>query len=196
MNALISGLDLVLAVLRTTLFAAALVVAGGAALSWGVRTRRLSPFGAVGRFVRGAVDPLFVPAERRLLRSGGRPTHAPWWTLGAFVVGAIVVLSLLGFLRGQLIGAALAVGAGPIGIVRLLVVWTFAALQIALLVRVVASWVQLSPYSPWVRWAFALTEWFMRPLRQLLPTLGPIDLSPLVAYFGLSILQRLVLGLL
>jgi YggT family protein len=45
-----------------------------------------------------------------------------------------------------------------------------------------------------VRWAFVLTEWFMAPLRRVVPSLGMIDITPIIAYFALSILEGVVLG--
>lgn len=41
-----------------------------------------------------------------------------------------------------------------------------------------------------------LTEWFLAPLRNVIPTIGMIDISVLVAYFGLGIVESLVLGVL
>jgi YggT family protein len=178
-----------LGVLRTVLLVAAIAVTGAAALSWAVRTRRISPFSGVARLVRGRVDPLFAPMERRVVRAGGQPAHAPWWTVAAVVVAGIVLLSLLGFVRNELLGAFYAVQAGPRGLWVLAVAWTFGVLKLALFARVISSWFQLSPYSPWIRWAFVLTEWMLAPLRRVIPTLGMIDVTPLVAYFGLSILQ-------
>jgi YggT family protein len=188
-------LDAFLQVLRTALFAGGVTVAVLAGASWAARTRRINPFGTPARLIRNRVDPLFVPMERRLVRMGGRPTTAPWWTLALVVVGGIVLLSLLGFVRDQLLFATMALGAGPRGLLALLVRWTFAVLRIALLVRVISSWFQLGPYSPWVRWAFALTEWFLGPLRQVIPNLGMIDITPIVAYFGLSLLEGVLLRL-
>jgi YggT family protein len=46
-----------------------------------------------------------------------------------------------------------------------------------------------------VRWAFALTEPILRPLRQIVPTLGMIDITPIVAYFVLYLLENLLLGM-
>ena len=77
----------------------------------------------------------------------------------------------------------------------LLVHWTFTLLQIALLVRVISSWFQISPYSGWVRWSFALTEWMLAPMRQIIPTLGMIDITPIIAYFVLRLLEGLITGL-
>src|SRR5207249_11156842 len=57
-------------------FAASVLVA---LASWLVRTRRISPFSALGRTLRAASDPLIRPVEARLVRAGGNPVHAGWW---------------------------------------------------------------------------------------------------------------------
>ncbi|MFP5354025.1 MAG: hypothetical protein ACLGIK_02570, partial [Gemmatimonadota bacterium] len=74
------------------------------AVDWLVRTRRLNPFGGVARFFRQSVEPLMAPVERQIVRAGGVPTSAPWWALGAAVVGGIVFLSLFDFVRSQVAG--------------------------------------------------------------------------------------------
>jgi YggT family protein len=194
---MLSMFDVVLSVLRVTIFvlgAAALVVFG---IDWLVRTRRISPFGTVARFFRRVVDPLIVPVERRVVRSGGLPASAPWWALVVVVLGGLVLLALLEFLRGQVAFAAAAGGAGARGVLAVLITWTFGILQLALIVRVISSWVRLSEFSRWVRWTIPLTEWLLRPLRNLIPPLaGTIDLSPLVAFLVLVVGKSLLLSLL
>ena len=192
MNSLLVAFDALLRVLRPTLFALAVVVALVCLVDWLVRTRRLNPFGPVARFFRASISPLMAPVERRVVRSGGLPSSAPWWTLAAVVLGGIVVLSLLGFLRGQLVSVAGAMSGGPSSIVWLLVSWTFAILRLALMVRVFSSFVRISPYSPWIRWSYVLSEPMLRPLRQIIPTLGMFDLTPIVAYLLLGVLESLI----
>jgi YggT family protein len=188
------ALDALINILRPALFVVAAGVAALAGLAYLVRTRRLNPFGQVGRFVRGSVDPLFGPMERRVVRYGGRPAAAPWWTVALVAVAGIVLLSALGFVRDQILTAGAALSRGPSGLVVLLVHWTFAVLQIALLVRVLSSWFAGSAHSPWVRWTYPLTDWLLRPLRRIIPPLGMMDVSPIVAYFVLNIAEKLVLG--
>jgi YggT family protein len=194
MMELANALDALIRVLQGAL----LVVGGGVAalagLAYLVRTRRLNPFGSVGRFVRGSVEPIFQPMERRVVRAGGRPATAPWWMVAVVVVGGIVLLSLLGFVRDQILSAGAALSRGPVGAVVLLVHWAFAVLQIALIVRVLSSWFPRWQYSAWVRWTYPLTDWFLQPLRRLIPTIGMMDLSPIVAYFVLTIAEKVVLG--
>jgi YggT family protein len=184
-----------LGVLRIALFALALLVAAVCAVDWAVRTRRVSPFGPVARFFRASVDPLIAPIERRVVRGGGLPANAPWWALAAVVVGGIVLLSLLNALHGWIYVANAAFARGPRGIYFLLVTVLVGLLQIALLVRVVSSWVRISPYSRWVRWSFVLTEPILAPLRRVIPPLGMVDVTPIVAYLLINyVLAPLLLG--
>lgn len=194
MGPVIEVLAIALAVIRPLVLGAAVFTGLGALATWAVQTKRISPFSGVARFTRKSVDPLFAPAERRLLLSGGQPAHAPWWTLGAVVIGGLLLISAMQFIISQLAFADMAARSGPRGIIRLIIIWSFSVVKLAIIARVIASWVGGSAYKKWWRWAFAITDPILTPLRRALPTFGPIDLSPLVAYFGLSILQALILG--
>jgi YggT family protein len=194
-NTFLVAYDKVFWLLRIAFFAAAAVAVVVCALDWGVRTRRINPFGPLARFLRQTVDPLIAPVERRVVRAGGVPATAPWWALATIVIGGIVILSLLGFVRGQVLLVASALQTGGRGIYVLLVTWVFAILQIALIVRVISSWIRISPYSPWIRWTFTITEPILRPLRQVVPSIGMIDITPIVAYFLLRLLQWALLNL-
>ncbi len=65
--------------------------------------------------------------------------------------------------------------------------------SLVLLVRVLASWIPgLDFRQPVVRLLVALTEPLLAPLRRLLPPLGGLDISPVVAFLLLELLRRLV----
>lgn len=160
-------------------------------LDWAVRTRKVGPFSALARFCRAKVDPIVAPMERRVVRAGGLPSSAPLWALAAAVIGGIVLISIANFIITQVMIANFAINSGARGLYQLLVMWTFTILRAALIVRVLCSWFPISPYSVWVRWAFALSEPILRPLRQIVPNLGMIDITPIIAYFALGLLQNL-----
>jgi YggT family protein len=181
------------AVRVATLFVVA-VFAVICVVDWAVRTRRINAFNPVARYFRSTIDPFIAPIERRVVRAGGSPSVAPWWALAAAVVGAILLISLLGFIRNQVLVVSLAANEGGAGIFRLLILWTFAILRLALLVRVLSSWLPINPHSPWLRWSFVLSEPMLRPLRQIVPTLGPVDITPIIAYFLLGFLARILVG--
>jgi YggT family protein len=192
MQILLRTFDATIAAFRIALFGSAAVLAAVCAVDWMVRTRRLAPFGAVARFMRGSVDPLLKPIERRVVRAGGLPSSAPWWALAVVVIAGIVLLWLLEFLRSQVGFVYDSLNSGPGGIVRLLVTWAFALAQLALIVRVVQSWIPVRPGAWWWRWAFVITEPVLRPLRRIIPPFGMIDITPIVAWFLLMILHGLI----
>jgi YggT family protein len=187
----ITALDALIGILRPVFAGVVAVTAGAALLDWLARTRRIPPFSGLGRFIRGSITPRFTPVERRVVFAGAPHTSTPWWGLAVVVLAGVIVLTALDFVRQQVAMAVMAVDAGPRGILKVLASWTFGLLQVALVVRVLSSWVG-GGRSRIVRWSMGLTEWFMAPLRNVVPTLGPIDLSPLIAYFLLSLIGGLV----
>jgi len=73
----------------------------------------------------------------------------------------------------------------------------FTALYWIILVRVILSWVSPDPRNPIVQFLYRATEPILSPIRILLP-LGNkwgIDFSPLIAFFGIIFLRRIVLSL-
>ena len=181
--------DAFVRVLRVALFIAVVILAVICLIDWLVRTRRINPFNPIARRMRSTIDPLMAPVERRVVAAGGLPTSAPWWTLVFVVIGTLVLITVLGFIRSQVLTVAISSRAGAGGLLMLLIHWAFSLLRLALIVRVVSSWIRMSPYSPWIRWSFQLTEWFMEPLRRVVPTIGVIDITPIVAYFLLRLLE-------
>jgi len=109
------------------------------------------------------------------------------------VLGGLVLISVVGFVRDQFVMMAYFGASGPRGLLRLAVQWTFGILRIALFARVISSWVGGSPHSKWWRWAFVITEPILAPLRRVIPTIGMFDITIIVAYFGLGLLQGFIM---
>jgi YggT family protein len=192
MLVVLTALTALTAFLRTVLLVGGVALAAVAAADWAVRTRRLNPFGSIARFLRARVDPQLAGIERRVLRAGGRPTATPLWALIAYAIAAMLVLAALEMIASLIRQAAFATSLGAGGLLLLAVRWTFGFLSFALLVRVISSWLPSLGASRWIRWSFGATEWMLRPLRALIPSLGVIDITPIVAYFALQLLQYLV----
>lgn len=192
METFMSGADAVIQILRSALLLIALVFGAICVLDWAVRTRKISPFNAIARFCRSTVDPFIAPIERKVVRAGGTPASAPLWALVAVVVGGILLLTFLDFIRLQVGRSIIASQGGSAGIYHLLVSWTFTILKIALLVRVISSWLPISPFSVWVRWSYRLSEPILAPMRRIVPNLGGLDITPILAYFLLSLVESLL----
>jgi uncharacterized protein YggT (Ycf19 family) len=64
---------------------------------------------------------------------------------------------------------------------------------------IIMSWVRV-PYSPWLnriqRFLYDVCEPYLRIFRRLLPSFGPLDLSPIVAIVSLYVLRVVILSIL
>ena len=180
--------------LRYAVLAVAAVAALGAFAAMAVQSRAINPFGRTGRAVRRLTDPLLTPIERRIVRFGANPQTAPWWLIGIAVVGGIVVISFVEWLVAQVLTIEVAASFGSGSLLRLLVDWAFSIVMVALVVRIIGSWVGAGPYTRWMRPFVFLTEWMLAPLRRVVPPLGRFDLTPLVAWILLSLARGYVLG--
>ena len=160
-------------------------------MDWAIRARHISPFSPVARFFRRWIDPLLKPLETMIVRRGGMPQQAPFYAFMVVIVGGIALLYLLRF--GIALSLRIQVGlSSPDRFGLMLLGWAFDFLILALFVRVISSFLPISPFSKWVRWSYVSTEWFMAPLRRIIPPFGQIDFTPIVAY----ILLRIVSGIL
>jgi YggT family protein len=176
----------------------ALLVAGGiflviAVLDWSVRTRKINPFSSLARFCRRAIDPMLAPIESRVVRAGGLPSQAPWWGLAAVVVIGVLLIVALQWLRTAILSVTLAVQLGGLHVAALIVETAFEVLKIALIVRVIISWIGMR-YSWWARLAYRLTDWLVNPIARVLPPFGMMDFSPLAAYLVIYVVEIAVMS--
>jgi YggT family protein len=79
-------------------------------------------------------------------------------------------------------------------------VWVFATVYtLVIFVYILTSWVKL-PYSPWVarlqRFLHDVSEPYLRLFRRILPSMGPVDLSPIIAVIVLGIFAKVLIGIL
>jgi len=69
-------------------------------------------------------------------------------------------------------------------------------LMFAIFIRIILSWVGMDPRNPVVIFLHDITEPILAPIRQFMPRLGMLDLSPMVAIFLLLLIARLANSLL
>lgn len=69
-------------------------------------------------------------------------------------------------------------------------------LKYAILIRVLLSWVQSGYPGKFTIFIYEITEPVLRIFRRILPRMGMIDLSPIVAFFALDFAQLGIINLL
>jgi YggT family protein len=182
-----------LVTLRFLVLAAAAVATVAALAAMAVHARRINPFGRTGRRIRRLTDPLLVPIERRLLRARLSPQHAPWWLIGVTIFVGILLLTVVEWVAIEVLTLRAAADAGSRGLLFVVLDWVFGLLSLALIVRVIGSWVGASAYSRWMRPFVLATEWLLAPLRRIIPSFAMFDVTPLVAWFLIQFLRAVVL---
>jgi YggT family protein len=71
----------------------------------------------------------------------------------------------------------------------------FTLLSLAILARVLLSWVRVSPYHPAVEFLYRITEPILAPLRRIIPPVGMVDISPIIAMLLLQIIQQVLVAI-
>jgi YggT family protein len=68
----------------------------------------------------------------------------------------------------------------------------FNILQFAIIIRSLLSWFNPRPENPLVVFLNDITEPILSPLRRIVPRIGMIDITPLVAILLLSVIQQVL----
>jgi len=71
----------------------------------------------------------------------------------------------------------------------------FSLLSLAILARVLLSWIRVSPYHPAVEFLYRITEPILAPLRRAIPPIGMMDISPVIALILLQIVQQVLVAI-
>ena len=169
----------------------ALVVLRGA-ITW----VKLNPFGWFAFNIRRYSEPLIYPLRRSLVAANSRYDIAPVLLVVLVVILAAFGLQLLADVRSAIQGlifGADAVAAGHafqgirflIGHALLVLV---SLLLISIILQVLFSWLGLYG-NRLSRFIYRVTDPVLEPLRRTIPPMGMFDLSPLIAYFLLSMIR-------
>ena len=163
---------------------AASVLGGVLLLRFWMQVIRVRPPNAVAQFTFQLSDWLVRPLRRVVPGVGGYDWAS---LLGAFVV-VLLALTIDLWLGNALTLQNLLV----LSLLRLLD-WILYGFMGLIIIEAVFSWVNPNaPLAPFVR---ALTNPLLQPLRRVIPLIGNIDLSPLVALVLLQIALRVVSAL-
>jgi YggT family protein len=169
----------VLPILQLIVDAVAGVLGGVLLLRFWMQVIRVRPPASVGQFTFTLSDWLVRPLRRLVPGMGGYD----WASLiGAFlVVLAASSLMLLYGANGQMVLVY--------ALLRFLN-WIIYGFMGLLILEVIFSWV--NPYAPLAPFVRALNDPLLRPIRRMVPAIGGIDFSVLIALILLQIIQYLI----
>jgi len=156
----------------------------------------LNPFGWMSRTVRRLSDPFIIPMRGGLREFGGmNPRFAPLVVILITILVGYFVLALVGTVADTIKGVLGGVQRGAIIAVLGYILYGLLSLYILLIIiRIIFSWGRVSYTNRIMRFLVDVTEPLLGPLRRIVPPLGWLDISPLVALLILWLFQQAIAG--
>jgi YggT family protein len=155
----------------------------------------LNPFSRPVLTVRNLTDPLLSPVRRALLGFGFSPNMAPLVAILIAILVGWLALELAGAIIGTLAGVTNSLREGrPIRLVGHLLYGALGVYSLLIFIRIIFSWGQVSYANRVMRFLVRATEPLLGPLRRIIPPLGFMDISPIVAFLLIWLFQRAIEG--
>jgi len=166
----------VLPILQLIVDTVASVLGGVLLLRFWMQVIRVRPPASIAQFTFTLSDWLVRPLRRIVPGMGGYD-----W---ASLIGAFLVVLLASSV--MLLGGASGQGVVLFALFRFLN-WILYGFMGLLIIEVIFSWI--NPHAPLAPFVRALNEPLLRPLRRVIPPLGGLDITVLVAFILLQIAQ-------
>lgn len=131
-------------------------------------------------------NPVLRPLRRYIPPLGRIDTASVLLIVGLQMLAVWLKVTLVGANAGP---AAIAVFALAEILSKAIYIFMF-----AIFVQVIASWVAPGSYNPALSLIDSITYPLMKPLRAVLPPLGGLDLTPMLALIGLQLAQMLIIA--
>ena len=157
-----------------------------------------NPFNWSVRTVGRLTDPVIHPVRRLLIGFRIEPRVAPFIAVVLITVFAVFTFMLAENILNTVAGILYAlsrpwVGA-PAAIIGYLLFGFLGFYTLMIFLRILFSYLMTGYPNRWVRLLFRSTELLLAPLRRMIPRVGMFDVSPIVAFVILYLLQFVVAG--
>ena len=155
----------------------------------------LNPFGWSSLTIRRLTDPFIGPMRRALMGFGVDPKYAPLVTILLVVLLGWFALQLVSSVVNTLAGVIVSLGGRTFVPIIGYVLYGMVSLYILLIfIRIIFSWGMASYSNRIMRFLVNATEPMLGPLRRIVPLVGNFDISPIVAFIILWLLQSAIVG--
>lgn len=146
-----------------------------------LQAMRADFYNPLSQFIVKASNPMLVPARKLIPGFGGYDIAAIAVLLVLELVAMTLSLLIMGWplpIVNMLLWAVL----GMVGLFLKLFFW-------GLLITVVVSWIAPNSNNPAVDLLKQIIEPAMQPIRKLMPDMGGMDISPIIAFLLINVLE-------
>jgi len=155
----------------------------------------LNPFGWISRTIHRLTDGFLIPVRGGLRNFGMDPKFAPLVVILLVILLGYFLLQLIGAICSTILGVLVSVREGAmISVLGYLLYGAISIYILLIIMRIVFSWGRLSYRNRIMRFLIDVTEPLLGPLRRIIPPLGWIDISPIVAFIILWLFQAAIAG--
>ena len=155
----------------------------------------LNPFGWSSITIRRLTDPIIGPVRRTLARLTVDPKYAPLVAILAAILLGWFVLQLVSGIANTLFGIIVSLSAQSlIATMGYLLYGLLGIYSLLIFLRIILSWGMTGYSNGLTRFLVNVTEPLLGPLRRMVPTVGVFDISPIVAFVVIWLLQAAVAG--
>lgn len=139
-------------------------------------------YNPISQFLVKATNPLVLPV-RRIVPARGRFDAAS--LILAIVIQCLGIAALLKLYGASIPGVSLLLAWAVVAVAGLLIKIYF----FALLGMIILSWIAPGTSNPAAYLMYQITEPVMAPFRKILPAMGGLDLSPILVFILINIVQ-------
>lgn len=145
-------------------------------------------YNPLSQMIVRVTNPLLIPLRRVIPGFGGIDVAS---LVLAFIAQYVLIMLVL-FVAGSGVNLPYVamLGWALVGLISL----TLKVYFWGMLIMVIASWVAPNSYNPALILINQIIEPVMRPIRRIMPDLGGLDLSPIVLFLGIQMIEILLLG--
>jgi YggT family protein len=155
----------------------------------------LNPFAWTSLTIRRLSDPFIGPVRRALVGFGVDPKYSPLVVILLVILLGYFVLQLASEIAVMLAGLIASLQKGALVSALGYILYGLISIYILLIfMRIIFSWGMVSYTNRIMRYLVNTTEPLLGPLRRIIPPLGMMDISPIVAFFILWLFQQAIAG--
>jgi YggT family protein len=139
---------------------------------------------------------MVLPVRRMLVSFRLEPKVAPFIAIILIIIGGYFVIQLTSSVLNTIAGILYAVTSGGSGfqtaIIGYLLFGLLGLYTLAIFVRIFLYWGGLGYGNRWMRFLIRITEPLLGPLRRNIRPIGMFDISPIIGFLIVWVLQALV----
>lgn len=155
----------------------------------------LNPFSRLSLTVRRLSDPFVAPVRGGLRGFGVDPKYAPIVVILITILLGYFVLQLAETLAFTTAGLLMSVSRGAmVSGLGFIISGAISIYILLIFMRIIFSWGMVSYSNRVMRFLVNTTEPLLGPLRRIIPPLGMMDISPIIAFLILWLFQQAING--